>query len=95
MPEEVATRSISRRVPMVVKAQKAMDVRVTGDFTGWGKQGIRLSHDGSGGWRTVLNLEPGKYQYRLLVDGAWKDHAEAVLRVPNPFGSENCVLNVL
>ena len=95
MLEQAATRSISRRVPLVVQAPKAVDVRVTGDFTGWGQRGIRLSSDGSGRWRTVLNLEPGEYQYRLLVDGAWEDHAEARLRVPNPFGSNNCVLNVL
>jgi hypothetical protein len=42
----------------------------------------------------VLNLAPGEYQYRLLVDGEWKDHSEAKRRVPNAFGSENCVLTV-
>jgi hypothetical protein len=43
----------------------------------------------------VLTLEPGDYQYRLRVDGAWMDHAEAARRVTNPFGTENCVLQVL
>ena len=95
MLENGVTRSISRRLPLIVKAPEAKDVRVTGDFTGWVEQGIRLSHDGNGRWRTVLSLAPGEYQYRLLVDGAWKDHAEAVLRVANPFGSQNCVLKVL
>jgi 1,4-alpha-glucan branching enzyme len=95
MLEIVAINSITRRMPLVVKAPKAVDVRVTGDFTGWAERGIRLSHDGGGRWRTVLSLEPGEYQYRLLVDGAWADHAEAGLRVPNPFGSKNCVLKVL
>jgi 1,4-alpha-glucan branching enzyme len=95
MVEFVAINSITRRVPFVVKAPKAMDVRVTGDFTGWAARGLRLSHDGGGHWRTVLSLEPGEYQYRLLVDGAWADHAETALRVPNPYGSKNCVLTVL
>ena len=95
MLEKVATRPVSRRVAITVKAAEARDVRVTGEFTGWGTQGIRLSHDGAGRWRTVLTLEPGEYQYRLLVDGAWKDHAEAAQRVANPFGTENCILKVL
>jgi hypothetical protein len=43
----------------------------------------------------MLSLTPGEYQYRLLVDGAWKDHAEAGLRVANPYGSDNCILRVL
>ncbi len=95
MLEKVATRPVSRRVAITVKAPEAKDVRVTGEFTGWVEQGIRLSHDGGGRWRTVLTLEPGEYQYRLLVDGAWKDHAEAAQRVANPYGTENCILQVL
>ena len=95
MLEKVAIRPLSRRVAIVVKAPEAKEVRVTGDFTRWVKQGIRLSHDGDGQWRTVLPLHPGEYQYRLLIDGEWKDHAEATERVANPFGSENCLLKVL
>ncbi len=95
MPEIGSVRSVARTLPMTVKAPEAKDVRVTGEFTEWAQQGIRLSHDGAGRWRTVLTLEPGEYQYRLLVDGAWKDHAEAAQRVANPFGTENCILKVL
>jgi 1,4-alpha-glucan branching enzyme len=95
MPKKVSMRTAARRVPMTVKAPEAKDVRVTGEFTGWAEQGIRLSHDGAGRWRTVLTLEPGEYQYRLVVDGAWKDHADAAQRVANPFGTQNCILKVL
>ena len=95
MLEKVATKPASRRVGIVVKAPEAKEVRITGDFTKWARQGIRLLHDGDGRWRTVLPLPPGEYQYRLLVDGEWRDHGEATERVANPFGSENCVLKVL
>lgn len=95
MLERVATRPGSRRIAIVAKALEAKDVRVTGDFTQWALTGIPLSHDGNGRWRTVLPLAPGEYQYRLLVDGEWRDHAEATERVANPFGSENCVLKIL
>lgn len=95
MLESAKVKHTTRRVPLLVKAAEAKEVRVTGDFTRWVKEGIPLSHDGDGRWRTVLPLEPGEYQYRLLVDGEWKDHAEATERVANPFGSENCVLKVV
>jgi 1,4-alpha-glucan branching enzyme len=84
-----------RRVPIEVKADKAKVVLITGDFNSWKKEGLLLNHDGNGTWRTVLDLAPGEYQYRLLVDGKWHDHAQAMKRVPNPFGTENCVLTVL
>jgi len=94
MLEKMTVPPEPRRVPIVVTAPEAEDVRVTGDFTRWAKQGIRLSHDGKGHWRTVLPLGPGEYQYRLLIDGDWHDHEDASQRVANPFGSENCLLKV-
>lgn len=84
----------ARSVTFDVVAPVAMYVEVTGDFTGWTKEGIRLRHQGDGGWRTVLRLEPGEYEYRLRINGEWKDHAEATRRVANAFGTENCVLEV-
>lgn len=85
----------TRRVPFQGTAHGARDVRVTGDFIRWGVQGIPLGHDGAGLWRTMLRLEPGEYQYRLLVDGLSSDHAEETEPVPNPFGSRNSLLKVV
>jgi len=95
MGDKVTPKAPIRRVPIVVKDVIAEEVRITGDFTDWLKDGIRLSHNGKNEWRTVLPLGPGRYQYRLLVDGEWKDHADASERVENPFGSKNCVLKVV
>ena len=94
MPEPAAAKSGLRPVAFFAKAVGAGDVRVTGEFTGWSKAGIRLSNDGHGIWRTMLNLKPGTYQYRLLINGDWADHDEATARVRNEFGTLNCVLTV-
>lgn len=56
--------------------------------------GVFLAVGSNGEWATSLQLPPGEYQYRLRVDGQWHDHLEARKRVPNPYGSENCVLFV-
>jgi hypothetical protein len=86
--------NLLRRIPVTVKCDGARTVLITGDFNRWAAEGVRLSHNGNGTWHTELELAPGEYQYRLLVDGQWRDHLEASKKVPNPFGSNNCVLVV-
>lgn len=91
---ETMPRPTGRAVSFEVRDPMAHHVEVTGDFTGWVQHGIRLKPAANGGWRTILTLEPGDYQYRLLINGEWKDHPQATRRVINPFGTENCVLEV-
>jgi 1,4-alpha-glucan branching enzyme len=68
-------------------APAATSVQLVGDFTHWQKNPINLKKDNQGVWRTKLDLGPGTYHYRFLVDGAWRDDPECTLRVPNPYGS--------
>jgi 1,4-alpha-glucan branching enzyme len=81
-------------VRLVVRAEGARAVVVTGDFTNWTLEGIPLSKNGGGEWNTTLKLVPGEYQYRLRIDGEWQDDPRAERRVPNAYGTENCVLVV-
>ena len=87
-------KTSAKTIPFTVRAPEAREVIVTGDFSGWKEEGIRLEKGADGAWTTTLVLEPGEYQYRLRVDGVWRDHLEAVERVPNPYGSTNGVLRV-
>lgn len=92
--QKTAEAKATRRFRFRVKIEGAKEVLVTGDFTGWATDRIRLTPAESGEWRGVLELAPGEYQYRLIVDGEWRDNPDAPRRVPNAFGSENCVLTV-
>ncbi len=74
---------------------QAEQVLVTGTFCDWQTDSCVLKKDKKGVWRTTLSLIPGRYEYRFLVDGAWRDDPSCTERVPNPFGAENCVLHVL
>jgi len=87
-------KAATRRVSFLAKVDGAKEVILTGDFTNWAKDKLRLEGRGEGKWETTLELPPGEYRYRLLVDGQWRDHSGAAKRVPNPFGSEDCVLVV-
>jgi len=89
-----APKTKARKVRFAVRLPQADEVVLTGDFNGWSAEGIPLHHDGRDEWYTQLQLEPGDYQYRLRVDGDWRDNPEASRKVPNPFGTQNCVLTV-
>ena len=82
-----------KRIPLKVKVVGAKEVVLTGEFTQWAKDKVRLTPTVGGEWITVLELAPGKYQYRLIVDGEWHDHPEAP-KIANPFGTQNCILTV-
>lgn len=75
-------------------APTAMSVQLVGDFTHWTDQPINLKKDGSGIWRTKVELEPGEHHYRFLVDGQWRDDPECALHVPNPYGTQDSVRQV-
>lgn len=89
-----AAVSSLKKIPLRVRAEGAKEVVITGDFTQWAKDKVRLTPAAGGEWTTLLELAPGEYQYRLIVDGEWRDHPEASRRVPNSFGTQNCVLTV-
>jgi len=76
------------------RAPGALSVQLVGDFTHWQKTPVNLRKDADGVWRSSLQLKPGTYHYRFLVDGQWQDDPECTLRLPNPFGSENMIREV-
>jgi len=89
------TRKSTRKpVALRTRVGEASDVVLTGDFTDWSKDRIRLTKSTDGEWTGAVELAPGEYQYRLLVDGEWRDDPSAQARVPNQFGSTNCILKV-
>lgn len=88
-------RRVEEGILFLVDAPKAQSVYLTGEFTDWSREGVRMDRDEKDGlWKTVMHLEPGEYEYRFIVDGVWiKDlsNADSVL---NEFGQENSLLIV-
>jgi 1,4-alpha-glucan branching enzyme len=89
-----AILSKPKRRRVELEAPDAQAVAVTGSFCGWAPEGLPLKKGRRGVWKATLQLPPGRYEYRFVVDGEWRDDPLADERVPNPFGSENCVLVV-
>ncbi|HJZ55069.1 MAG TPA: glycogen-binding domain-containing protein [Gemmataceae bacterium] len=90
----VAAAQRAKDHPIKLKAPGATCVTVAGSFCGWTHEGYPLKQDRHGVWTVRLALPPGKYEYRFLVDGQWENDPACTERVPNPFGSENCVFRV-
>lgn len=80
-----------QKVTFTYAAPEAQSVLLAGDFTGWQHAPVSLKKDKTGAWKKSISLPPGKYEYRLLVDGEWRDDPQCPNRQPNQFGGENCV----
>ena len=74
---------------------RANNVQVAGDFNSWQPSKCPMQKVGNSGiWQTKMKLSPGKYRYRLVVDGQWQqDPYNAAIEV-NPFGGFNSVVEV-
>jgi 1,4-alpha-glucan branching enzyme len=80
-----------QKITFTYAAPEAQSVLLAGDFTGWQQAPLSLKKDKAGTWKKTVSLEPGRYEYRLLVDGEWRDDPQCPNRQPNQFGGENCV----
>jgi 1,4-alpha-glucan branching enzyme len=76
-------------------APTAMSVQLVGDFTHWQERPIQMRKGSDGIWRAAVELTPGAHHYRFLVDGQWQDDPECTLHVPNPYGGQNAVRQVV
>ena len=88
-------RRIKVEVEFALERSGVEQVYISGDFNGW--QPVTLPMIGSpksGLWEKRLTLEPGRYEYKFLVDGIWIHDPDAQENVPNPYGSLNSVVKV-
>lgn len=99
MPKNQRSRSpakeSSKGTEFVCHAPEATAVYLAGTFNDWSPEATPLSREEGGPWKVTIPLEPGRYEYKFLIDGQWFCGAEQRReRVPNPFGSLNYVLEV-
>jgi chromosome partitioning protein len=73
-----------------IAAAGAERVLLVGDFNGWTLDGNEMEPIG-GCWKKVVKLDPGRYQYRYVVDGRWQSDPLNAATEPSPFGGDNSV----
>jgi chromosome partitioning protein len=88
----------TREVVVRYRDTGASDVRIAGDFNGWvpdkGVRSLVEQESGSRVWTKILLLPPGRYEYRYVVDGEWREDPENPEAVAAPGGGRSSVLVV-
>jgi chromosome partitioning protein len=97
-PLAIAPPAPAREVVVRFRDRRANDVRIAGDFNGWvPDKGVRSLIEAEGEtriWTKILHLAPGRYQYRYVVDGEWREDPENPEGVASQVGGRNSVLVV-
>jgi len=68
---------------------------IAGDFNNWNPSATPLTrNDDLGVWQACIRIPPGRYRYRLVVDGQWVQDPYNKNTETNPFGELNNILEV-
>ena len=71
------------------------EVYVAGTFNNWNAKQYRLNNrKGTGDYRLVVPLAPGRFEYKFIVDGLWCVDPECPDWVRSNYGSMNSVVTV-
>jgi 1,4-alpha-glucan branching enzyme len=94
LKREGQTASEPKKVTFKLDASSASEVYVAGEFNKWSPTANPMEKGADGIWRATLDIPPGKYEYRFVVDGTWMEDPENPDTVPNPYGGLNSVITV-
>jgi len=72
----------------------ARKVCLAGTFNSWRPETGQMERKDDGGWFIDVQLAPGTYEYRLVVDGNWRPDPNASHAIVNPFGERNSLVTV-
>jgi len=84
-----------QEISLTFDSPDAKEVFLAGDFNQWQlnhESKMELSQDGR--WIKRLQLQPGCYRYRFVVDGQWRQDPANPSYQMNPFGSMDSLLEV-
>ena len=88
-------RTTQDGVLFVAHAPGAGRVLLAGDFNNWSPDATPMIPTESGEtFRALLPLSPGRYRYRLVIDGTWYSDPFNNYVESNPFGDLNSVVEV-
>lgn len=89
-------QSVSGGMLFVLYAPKARTVSIVGDFNNWSTIADPMyDREEKGLWSITLPLQPGRYEYKFLVDGEkWVPDMGNPKKVKDGFGAFNSVVEV-
>jgi len=73
--------------------KSAQKVIVSGTFNKWNEEYFRMLKTEEG-WELTLQLKPGEYEYKFIIDGEWFEDIDNTLKNENEFGGYNSVIKI-
>ena len=84
-----------KSVTFAVRADPDSQIFIAGDFNKWDAAATRLTDStNSGVFSTVLQLLPGSYEYKFVINGTWCVDPDCAEWVQNNLGTLNSVCKV-
>jgi hypothetical protein len=89
-------RETSQGMLFVFPLALGNSVAIAGDFNGWSsdRHVMKANHE-LAVFELCIPLPPGRYTYRLVIDGRWQNDPFNNATATNPFGEPNSVLEVI
>ena len=95
MPRKANAKPALKTINFTLSAPQAKQVYVAGDFNEWSPEKAPLKLDKkSGEWKGSLKLQPGKYQYKFVVDGNWWIDPACSKNEWNQHGTQNSIIEI-
>ena len=90
-----APKAAKQTVTFTIHAEKGKEVYVAGEFNNWDPTAKKMAFKARKGvYEATLNLVPGTYQYKYVIDGTWCADPENAEAVANDQGTFNSVITV-
>lgn len=87
------SRKVMHRFSYDPKGKEVDQVQLAGSMTNWNPEGAEFTAQ-NGIWSLEMPLDPGLYQYQLVVDGEWMLDPANTVTVANGIGGFNSQLQV-
>ena len=83
-----------QRVELIYPDYNGRDLKIAGEFNDWvPDQGVETILEETA-IRKIFFVEPGEYQYRLVIDGKWRNDPTNPEQILNSLGVHNSMLKV-
>ncbi len=84
-----------KAVTFTVHAEKGKAVYLAGSFNEWSTTAKKMAYKAKDGiYAATVQLVPGDYQYKFVIDGTWCADPENANAVKNDQGTFNSVITV-
>jgi len=88
-------RLVRNGILFSLDAPNVETLKLVGDFNNWTPdKNSELEKSETGKWEKVLSLPPGRYHYKFIADGEWREDSGNPNYIVNDFGGIDSVVEV-